>query len=132
MQSTYFPGSDGAQKCPGTKYAQVEFVAVLVYILQEHRIRLIQKPGETFDQARGRAFVLMEVCDFGFFSRDAKCGRRSIGLMTLLKGARSNSQGIIGMTERKASIVRIIVMETCIHGTLTADKKEIFKSILNT
>lgn len=35
---TYFPWSDGPQNCPGIKFSQVEFVAVIAYLLQAHRL----------------------------------------------------------------------------------------------
>ncbi|RSH80164.1 hypothetical protein EHS25_007269 [Saitozyma podzolica] len=36
-RGTYLPFSEGARGCPGKKYATVEFVAVLVTILRDHR-----------------------------------------------------------------------------------------------
>lgn len=45
-KGTYFPWSDGPQYCPGKKFAQVEFVAVLAGLFQSHRARLAKKEGD--------------------------------------------------------------------------------------
>ncbi|KAJ6032488.1 cytochrome P450 [Penicillium herquei] len=51
---TYFPWSEGPQNCPGNKFSQVEFVAVLAKLLRDHRIYAIQNSGETPDETRER------------------------------------------------------------------------------
>ncbi|KAL9125818.1 MAG: hypothetical protein Q9217_005038 [Psora testacea] len=62
-QSTYFPWSDGPQNCPGAKFAQVEFVAVLSCLLRDHRIGIIQEPNESLEKARKRALATTEDCE---------------------------------------------------------------------
>lgn len=51
---TYFPWSDGPQNCPGQKFSQVEFVAVIARLLKEHRIRPVQKKGESVEEMQTR------------------------------------------------------------------------------
>lgn len=53
-KGTYFPWSDGPQNCPGNKFSQVEFVAVMMCLLRNHRISAIQNPGERFKDTRER------------------------------------------------------------------------------
>ena len=62
-QSTYFPWSDGPQNCPGAKFAQVEFVAVLACLLRDHRIGVVPEPNESFEKARKRALATAGDCD---------------------------------------------------------------------
>lgn len=59
-KGTYFPWSDGAQNCPGKKYSQVEFVAVIASLLREHRTRLVRPEGEDVAAARKR---ILEICE---------------------------------------------------------------------
>lgn len=48
------PWSDGLQNCPGQKFSQVEFVAVLAKLLKEHRIRPVRQNGESFEDMQQR------------------------------------------------------------------------------
>ena len=68
-QSTYFPWSDGPQNCPGAKFAQVEFVAVLACILRDHRVGVMQEPGESAEMAAKRALTTTEDCDLELLLR---------------------------------------------------------------
>ncbi|KAI9672707.1 MAG: hypothetical protein M1831_000142 [Alyxoria varia] len=68
-QSTFFPWSDGPQNCPGTKFAQVEFVAVLACLLQNHRVHVTREPGEDFQQAKKRVLATTEDCDLQLLLR---------------------------------------------------------------
>lgn len=68
-QCIHFPWSDGPQNCPGEKFAQVEFVAVLACILQHHRMRVLLKPNESLEKAKERALAATEDCDFGLLLR---------------------------------------------------------------
>ena len=68
-RGTYSPWSDGPQNCHGAKIAQVEFVAVLACIMRDHRIRIIQKPNESWVQAQKRALAATEDCDLGLLLR---------------------------------------------------------------
>ena len=68
-QSTYFPWSDGPQNCPGAKFAQVEFVAVLACLLKDHRVGVVCQAGEGPVQARQRALATAEDCDLTLLLR---------------------------------------------------------------
>jgi len=54
LPGTYMAWSMGPRVCPGKKFAQVEFVAVISKLLQKHRIRPVVEAGETMDMACGR------------------------------------------------------------------------------
>lgn len=69
VQSTYFPWSDGPQNCPGAKFAQVEFVAVLACLIRDHRVEVVREPNESFEKARGRALATTEDCDMELLLR---------------------------------------------------------------
>lgn len=66
---TYFPWSDGPQNCPGEKFAQVEFVAVLVCLLRNHRVEVVPNSHETSDEARKRAVAATQDRDLQLFAR---------------------------------------------------------------
>ncbi len=68
-QSTFFPWSDGPQNCPGEKFAQVEFVAVIACLLRDHRMSIVREPGESFTAARNRALATTEDCDMQLLLR---------------------------------------------------------------
>lgn len=53
-QGTYFPWSDGQRSCPGKKFAQVEFVAVIANLFRGHRVLPERRAGESEAQARRR------------------------------------------------------------------------------
>jgi cytochrome P450 len=60
VKGSYFPWSDGPQNCPGKKFAQVEFVAVIACLLQSHRVRPLCTEGESFEIARKRILTVCE------------------------------------------------------------------------
>ena len=62
-KDTYLPWSDGPQNCPGIKFSQVEFVAVLACMFGAHRIRPIAKDGETEKQTRKRVADVANDCE---------------------------------------------------------------------
>ncbi|KAH3969293.1 hypothetical protein HBI81_072260 [Parastagonospora nodorum] len=62
-RDTFLPWSDGPQNCPGIKFAQVEFVAVLALIMCRHRLRIQRELGETEEQARTRVHKVLNDCD---------------------------------------------------------------------
>lgn len=68
-RSTFFPWSDGPQNCPGQKFSQVEFVAVLAILLRNHRVSIIQNDGESFERARERALAVTQDCDMELLLR---------------------------------------------------------------
>lgn len=53
-KESFFPWSLGARDCPGKKFAQVEFVAVVAYILRYYRMEAVPLEGETFQDTRKR------------------------------------------------------------------------------
>ncbi|KAJ5732792.1 cytochrome P450 monooxygenase [Penicillium malachiteum] len=55
---TYFPWAEGPQNCPGIKFSQVEFVAVMARLLRDHRISAVPNPGETAQQLRTRVLAV--------------------------------------------------------------------------
>ena len=59
---TYFPWSDGPQNCLGAKFAQVEFVAILACLLQDHRVGIVHEPNESSESARKRALATTQDC----------------------------------------------------------------------
>ena len=52
VKGTYFPWSDGQRNCPGKKFAQVEFVAVIANLFRGHRVLPEQTAGKSEKQAR--------------------------------------------------------------------------------
>lgn len=53
-KESFFPWSLGARDCPGKKFAQVEFVAVMAYILRHYRVEAVPFEGETVEDTRKR------------------------------------------------------------------------------
>jgi len=62
-KGTYAAWSDGAGVCPGKRFSQVEFVAVLATLFHEHRVEPVAKGTEDAQSARDR--VLRVVRDSG-------------------------------------------------------------------
>jgi cytochrome P450 len=56
----FFPWSVGPRSCPGKKFAQVEFVAVIAHLFRRHRVKAVLEPGETMETARKRLFDIIE------------------------------------------------------------------------
>ena len=59
-KGTYFPWSDGPQFCPGKKFAQVEFVAVIACLFAAHRVHPQLQEGESAESGRKRALAVCE------------------------------------------------------------------------
>jgi len=68
-RNTFLPWSDGPQNCPGVKFAQVEFVAVLALIMSRHRLRIKRELGESEEQARTRVHKVLSDCDMQLLLR---------------------------------------------------------------
>ncbi|KAH8427127.1 cytochrome P450 [Aspergillus melleus] len=51
---TFFPWSDGPQNCPGIKFSQVEFVAVIASLLRNHRLGVAGNLGGSFEESKRR------------------------------------------------------------------------------
>lgn len=56
-KETFFPWSMGARDCPGKKFAQVEFVAVMAYLFRHYRVEAVPLDGETFQETRRRIWA---------------------------------------------------------------------------
>lgn len=50
----YMPWGFGPRVCPGKKFSQVEFVAVLAHVLSEYRVEVLTRDGESEAAARDR------------------------------------------------------------------------------
>lgn len=57
---TYMPWVMGPRVCPGKKFAQVEFVAVLGTLFQNHRVMPAPQAGETEETASKRIIEAVE------------------------------------------------------------------------
>ncbi|KAF2653148.1 putative cytochrome P450 monooxygenase [Lophiostoma macrostomum CBS 122681] len=63
-RDTFIPWSDGPQNCLGVKFSQVEFVAVLVRLLLQHRLVVIkQRSSETDAETTARVWQVANECD---------------------------------------------------------------------
>ncbi len=56
----FVPWAAGPRVCPGKKFAQVEFVAVISRLFRKHNVRPVLEEGETFDDAKKRIFDVVE------------------------------------------------------------------------
>lgn len=66
MPGTFVPWSEGARICPGKKFAQVEFVAVIAALLRTHHVKPIVHFGEGADHARQRILDMVNDSNMGF------------------------------------------------------------------
>ncbi|KAJ5274063.1 hypothetical protein N7478_009188 [Penicillium angulare] len=66
---TYFPWADGGHSCPGNKFSQVEFVAVIAKLLCHYRVRAVPSPGETCGQTRSRILATTQDVDLQLLLR---------------------------------------------------------------
>ena len=64
-KGTYFPWSDGQRNCPGKKFAQVEFVAVVANLFKDHRVYPERQAGEGPQQARQRVLATVKDSQVG-------------------------------------------------------------------
>ncbi|KAL8751098.1 MAG: hypothetical protein Q9184_006181 [Pyrenodesmia sp. 2 TL-2023] len=59
-QGSFIPWADGPRVCPGQKFAQVEFVAVMATLLGGYRVKPVLGAGQTEEEGRK---ALMEMVD---------------------------------------------------------------------
>jgi len=59
-RGSFIPFSDGARACLGRKFANVEFVATLSTLFREYSVELEVKEGETYEEAKTRAWAYIE------------------------------------------------------------------------
>ncbi|KAI0153338.1 cytochrome P450 [Xylariaceae sp. FL1272] len=57
---TFMPWASGPRVCPGKKFAQVEFIAVIAYLFRKYRVRPVLENGESMEQARARVLEVVE------------------------------------------------------------------------
>jgi cytochrome P450 len=50
----------GPRVCPGKKFSQVEFVAVIAFLLSKFRLEVLRKEGEDEEMARARVFLVLK------------------------------------------------------------------------
>ncbi|KAH6670774.1 cytochrome P450 monooxygenase-like protein [Halenospora varia] len=60
VKGSYIPWADGPRICPGKKFSQVEFVAVIAVLLWRHRVEVVPKGGESREEARKRVWEVVE------------------------------------------------------------------------
>lgn len=63
VKGSYVPWAEGPRICPGKKFSQVEFVAVIANLLREHTIEVITNLNETKDQACARVLSVVRDSD---------------------------------------------------------------------
>jgi cytochrome P450 len=63
IKGSYVPWAEGPRICPGKKFSQVEYVAVIARLLRNHRIEVVKDTIETEEQARKRALFAVENSD---------------------------------------------------------------------
>lgn len=66
---TYFPWSEGAQNCPGKKFAQVEFVAVIGALFHVARVQPFCSQGEDLGDASKRLVEILNQSSHGVLLR---------------------------------------------------------------
>ncbi|KAF8468162.1 cytochrome P450 [Kalaharituber pfeilii] len=64
-KGSFVPFSDGPRVCLGKKYAQVALMAAMSVLFREHRVELVVKEGETWEEARVRARRYVENSGMG-------------------------------------------------------------------
>jgi cytochrome P450 len=69
LRDTFLPWSDGPQNCPGAKFSQVEFVAIIALIMQKHRLTIKHNDFESEEQARTRVRAVLNDCDMQLLLR---------------------------------------------------------------
>ena len=50
----------GPRVCPGKKFSQVEFVAIVAHIMSEYRVEMLRADGESEEGARSRLMGVLE------------------------------------------------------------------------
>ncbi|KAF1982025.1 cytochrome P450 [Aulographum hederae CBS 113979] len=55
VKGAFMPWSEGGRVCPGKRFAQVEFLSVLMTVLRGYRLEIQTREGETVEGARERA-----------------------------------------------------------------------------
>jgi len=56
----FIPWAIGPRSCPGKKFSQVEFIAVISLLFRQHRVKPIKKPGETAEEVKKRVHAVID------------------------------------------------------------------------
>lgn len=62
---SFLPWVSGPRGCPGKKFAQVEFVAVMATTFRNHRVRAEKLVGESMEQTKQRVLAVVEDSEVG-------------------------------------------------------------------
>jgi cytochrome P450 len=73
--NTYLPWSDGTQNCPGRKFSEVEFVAVIALLMQDCKLSIVREEGQSEEQAKKRAVRIVNDCDMQMLLRMRDAGQ---------------------------------------------------------
>ncbi|KAF2187983.1 putative cytochrome P450 [Zopfia rhizophila CBS 207.26] len=73
--AAYLPWMFGPRVCPGKKFSQVEFVAIIAQTLSGYRVEVLRSDGESDDTARAR---LMRALDDKYFNVSAHLKRPEV------------------------------------------------------
>jgi cytochrome P450 len=74
-RNTYLPWSDGPQNCLGRKFSEVEFVAVIALLMQDCKLSIVRKHGESEEHAKTRAVGIVNDCDMQMLLRMRDAGQ---------------------------------------------------------
>lgn len=85
-QGTYAPWSGGPRVCPGKKFGQVEFVAIMATFFKEHRVEPVPRDHESIQCARAR--TLAAVKDSGMILLLQMLKPETIGVRWTKKGSK--------------------------------------------
>lgn len=58
-EETFLPWSAGGRVCPGKRFSQVEFVAIISLLLSRYVINIVPREGESEQRARERCFAVI-------------------------------------------------------------------------
>ncbi|KAL9050150.1 MAG: hypothetical protein Q9206_005205 [Seirophora lacunosa] len=124
-QGSFIPWADGPRNCPGQKFSQVEFVAVVATLLSSYTVKPVSHPGQSAEEGRK---ALMDMVDDSAISAitlqmrhpqevalqwDAQHSTSQTAVATMaadrLIAGLLSSQALIGFTLATASFTVIIL-----------------------
>ena len=69
IPGSFLAWSGGPQNCPGAKFSEVEFVAVIARLLQNHRLEAIPLANETTENTRQRVMTTIHDLDLQLIAK---------------------------------------------------------------
>lgn len=63
VKGSYIPWAEGPRICPGKKFSQVEYVAVIARLLRNHTIDVVKNSDESKEQACERVLSVIRDSD---------------------------------------------------------------------